>query len=108
MAQKKKADVKHCDVLLVHGSQFGLVDLDNLKKHLDAAGCRECWLYVETAPVDRVQRGLEEDERIQLRVTDTPKKAAKAFFEELQQSDRSADMQRLEKVSDRSMNKGAC
>ncbi len=99
---------KQCDVLLVHGKEFGWVDVENLQQYLDARGCKECWLYMEIAPVDRVQRVIEDDGRIQLRVTDKPKKAAKNFFEELKKSDRSADMQRLEQVSDRSMNRGGC
>ena len=108
MARTNKKQTEQCDVLLVHGSNFGWVDVENLQRYLEKRGCKECWLYVETAPVDRVQRAIEEDDRLQLRVTDNPKKAAKSFFDELQQGDRSADMQRLEKVSDRSMNKGAC
>lgn len=108
MGKNDKNSEKQCDVLLVHGNEFGWGDMENLQQYLYVRGCKECWLYMATAPVDRVQRAIEDDERIQLRVTDKPKKAAKKFFEELKSSDRSADMQRLEHVSDRSMNRGGC
>ena len=108
MAKRDGSTEKQCDVLLVYGREFGWVDVENLQQFLDSRGCKECWLYMETAPVDRVQRAIQDDERIQLRVTDKPKKAAKSFFEELKQNKRSADMQRLEQVSDRSMNRGGC
>jgi hypothetical protein len=104
----EKGNHPHCDVLLLHGREFGWIDVGNLQRYLQERGCKECWIYLETAPVDRVQRAIEEDERLQLRVSDAPKKAAKAFYKELRGGERTAEMLRLEKVSDRSMNKGAC
>jgi len=61
------------DVVLVHGSHFGWVDVENLKTFLDKKCCTDCWLYLETAPVERVERALEEDARIRVRVTNKPK-----------------------------------
>jgi thymidylate kinase len=96
------------DVVLIHGKQVGWVDIENLKKFLDQKCCTDCWLYLETAPVERVERALEEEDRIRVRVTKNPKKSAKAYYEELQQGDRSVEVKRLEEVSDRSMNRGGC
>ena len=96
------------DVILVHGSQFGWVDVENLKTFLDKKCCTDCWLYLETAPVERVERALEEDTRIRVRVTNKPKKSAKAYYDELMKEGRSVEVKRLEEVSDRSMNRGGC
>lgn len=96
------------DVVLIHGPQLGWVDIENLKKFLDQKCCTDCWLYLETAPVERVERALDEDDRIRVRVTKNPKKSAKAYYKELQQGERSVEVKRLEEVSDRSMNRGGC
>jgi len=96
------------EVILIHGHQFGWVDVQNLKDFLDLQNCTDCWLYVEKAPVERVERELEADKRVQLRVTDNPKKAAKKYLAELEQQGKKAEIKPLEKVSDRSMNRGGC
>jgi RNA-binding protein YhbY len=58
--------------------------------------------------VERVERALEEDSRIRVRVTNNPKKTAKAYYDELMKEGRSVEVKRLEEVSDRSMNRGGC
>lgn len=99
---------KQNEVILVHGKQFGWVDVGNVQKYLDEHCCTDCWLYLELAPVERVERELEQDTRIQVRVTKNPKKAAKAYLAELQTEGAKAELKRLEQVSDRSMNRGGC
>ena len=96
------------DVILIHGTRLGWVDVENLQEYLDKKCCTDCWLYLETAPVERVERALEEDTRIRLRVSKHPKKSAKAYYEELDKEGRSVEIKRLEEVSDRSMNRGGC
>ncbi len=96
------------EVVILFGETFGWVDVQNLQKYLDERCCTDCWVYLEKAPVGRVQQTVDEDERIQIRVADKPKKSAKNFYDELQQKGQKSKMMRLEKVSDRSMNKGAC
>jgi len=95
-------------VILVHGKYFGLVDVENLKKHLDQNCCHDCWLYLEEPPVERVEQELEKDHRIQIRVTKNPKKVAKAYMDELKQKGVAVELKRLEQVSDRSMTRGGC
>jgi len=96
------------EVVLVYGKQFGWVDVGNVQKYLDQHCCRDCWLYLEAAPVERVESELAQDTRIQVRVTKNPKKTAKAYLAELQEEGVKAEMKRLEQVSDRSMTRGGC
>jgi len=96
------------EVVLIYGKQFGWHDVGNLKKFLDVNTCNDCWLYLEAAPVERVERELEGDHRIQLRVTKKPKKDAQKYLEELKSNGSAAEIKRLEEVSDRSMHRGAC
>ncbi len=104
----ENTETKEPEVVLVYGKQFGWVDVGNLQKYLDAHCCRDCWLYLETAPVERVEHELEQDNRVQIRVTGNPKKAAKAYFLELEQKGTKVEIKRLEEVSDRSMSRGGC
>ncbi len=101
-------EVEQRDVVLVHGQHVGWVDVENIKNYLDQKCCTDCWLYLETAPVERVERALEEDHRIRIRVTKNPKKSAKSYYSELESEGRSVEVKRLEEVSDRSMNRGGC
>jgi hypothetical protein len=104
---EKEAEKDH-EVVILYGEAFGWVDVQNLQKYLDERCCTDCWVYLQKAPVGRVQQTVDEDERIQIRVSDKPKKSAQNFYDELQQNGQSSKMMRLEQVSDRSMNKGAC
>ncbi len=96
------------EVILIYGKQFGWHDVGNLKKFLDINKCNDCWLYLEAAPVERVERELEGDPRIQLRVTRKPKKDAQKYLDELKSNGSAGEIKRLEEVSDRSMHRGAC
>jgi len=96
------------EVILIYGTQFGWFDVPNLKKFLDRQDCTDCWLYLESAPVERVERELEKDRRIRIRVTKDPGKAAKKYLEDLKAKGNTAEIKRLEDVSDRSMHRGAC
>jgi hypothetical protein len=102
------ASVQENKVILVYGKQFGWVDVGNVKEYLDRHCCTDCWLYLETAPVERVESELEGDSRIQVRITKNPKKAAKAYMEELKAEGAKVEMKRLEEVSDRSISRGGC
>lgn len=105
---KNESEAQEQEVVLVYGAHFGWVDVQNVKAYLDKHCCRDCWLYLEKAPVERVERELENDTRIQVRITKNPKKAAKAYLDELQAKGVHAALKRLEQVSDRSMNRGGC
>ncbi|MFW5710537.1 MAG: hypothetical protein ACOCXF_03000 [bacterium] len=107
-ANSENQDVEQRDVVLVHGPHVGWVDVENIKNYLDKKCCTDCWLYLETAPVERVERALEEDQRIRMRVAKSPKKSAKSYYSELVNEGRSVEVKRLEEVSDRSMNRGGC
>ncbi len=107
-AKSENNEVEPRDVVLVHGKHVGWVDVENIKKYLDQKCCTDCWLYLETAPVERVERALEEDQRIRIRVTKNPKKSAKSYYSELETEGRSVEVKRLEEVSDRSMTRGGC
>ena len=107
-AERQSDTTEPRDVILVHGTQAGWVDVENLKKFLDQKCCADCWLYLEKAPVERVERALEDDGRIRIRVTKKPKKSADTYYKELAEEGRSAEVKRLEDVSDRSMNRGGC
>ncbi len=96
------------EVVLLYAESFGWVDVENLQKYLSERCCTECWVYLEKAPVGRVEQAVEDDDRIQIRVSEKPKKSAKSFYEELKEKGTKTQLLRLEKVSDRSMNKGAC
>ncbi|MFO7849556.1 MAG: hypothetical protein R6V67_06325 [Spirochaetia bacterium] len=106
MAEEEKE--KEPELVLLYADKFGWVDVQNLQKYLNEHCCTECWVFLEQAPVGRVQKAVEEDGRIQMRVTKTPKKSASNFLEELKEKGTKAQMLGLEKVSDRSMNKGGC
>lgn len=106
MAEEGKE--KENELVLLYADKFGWVDIQNLQKYLDEHCCTECWVFLKQAPVGRVQTAVEEDGRMQLRVTDNPKKSASSFFKELKEKGTPAQMLSLEKVSDRSMNKGGC
>ncbi len=109
MAADKQAEkTEPRDVILVYGQKVGWVDVENLKEFLDKRCCTDCWLYIEAAPVERVERALEEDHRIRMRITKKPKKSANSYFEELSEEGHSVEVKRLEEVSDRSMNRGGC
>ncbi|MFP4267649.1 MAG: hypothetical protein ACLFQW_06600 [Spirochaetaceae bacterium] len=99
---------KEPELVLLYAEKFGWVDVQNLQKYLDEHCCTECWVFLAQAPVGRVQTAVEKDGRIQLRVTDKPKKSASNFFNELKEKGTQTQMLSLEKVSDRSMNKGGC
>jgi len=103
-----KKTTQENEVILVYGQQFGWYDVESLKKFLDAHCCLDCWLYLETAPVERVERELETDHRIQMRITKNPRKAAKKYLDELKKLGKTAEIKRLEEISDRSMNRGGC
>lgn len=96
------------EVILIYGTQFGWFDVPNLKKFLDRQDCTDCWLYLESAPVERVARELEKDRRIRIRVTNNPGNAAKMYLKDLKAKGKRAEIKRLEDVSDRSVHRGAC
>lgn len=107
MSEEENKSEEH-EVVILYAENFGWVDVQNLQHYLDQRCCTECWVYLSTAPVERVQQAVDEDDRIQTRVTDKPKKSAKKFHEELKERASPTQLMRLEKVSDRSMNKGGC
>jgi histone H3/H4 len=96
------------EVIILHAEAFGWVDVRNLQKYLEDKCCTDCWLFLKKAPVGRVQKTVDEDTRIQMRVTDDSKKSAKAYYKELSEKEIKVQMMALEKVSDRSMNRGGC
>lgn len=106
MADEEKT--RDHEVVLLYADSFGWVDVQNLQKYLEEHCCTECWVYLKKAPVGRVQKAVDEDDRIEVRVAENPKKTARSFYDELQQKGTKSQLLRLEKVSDRSMNRGGC
>lgn len=96
------------EVVILYAEAFGWVDVQNLQEYLHERCCTDCWVYLHKAPVGRIQQTLDSDERIETRVTDKPKKSAKSYYDELREKGTKVQMLPLERVSDRSMNKGGC